>query len=95
MEFKGVSYFPHHGPMMYSCNENNDDRPVQWNLDITKGQGSGKLCYNDRSFVISRFFFIVFYYYWDKENHLLSRGLHYRRLLYRVYIVHHSSHWII
>ena len=27
MEFKGVSYFPHHGPITYSCNENNDDRP--------------------------------------------------------------------
>ena len=68
--------------MMYSCNENNDDRPVQWNLDITKRQGSGKLCYNDRSFVISRFFYIVFYYYWDKENHLLSRGLHYIEVCY-------------
>ena len=45
MEFKGVSYFPHHGPIMYSCNENNDDSPGQWNLDITKGQGTGKLCY--------------------------------------------------
>ena len=44
MEFKGVSYFPHYGPIMYSCNENSDDRPVQWNVDITKGQGTGKLC---------------------------------------------------
>lgn len=33
MKFKGVSYFPHHGLIMYSCNENNDDRPVQGNLD--------------------------------------------------------------
>ena len=38
MEFKGVSYFPHHGSIMYSCSENDDDtvepryneRPRDW-----------------------------------------------------------------
>ena len=28
MEFKGVSFFPHHGPIMYSCSENDDDTVV-------------------------------------------------------------------
>ena len=43
MEFKGLSYFPHHGPIMYSCNENNDDalepqyneRPRDWQTLFT------------------------------------------------------------
>ena len=33
---------------------------VQWNLDLTKGQGTGKICSLQRHFVISRFFFIHF-----------------------------------
>ena len=33
---------------------------VQWNLDITKCQGTGKMCSLYRGFVISRFFFICF-----------------------------------
>ena len=33
---------------------------LQWNLDITKGGGTGKICSLKRVFVISRFFFICF-----------------------------------
>ena len=29
---------------------------VQWNLDLTKGQGTGKICSLFRGFVISKFF---------------------------------------
>lgn len=33
---------------------------LQWNLDITKGQGNGKMCAPYRGFNISRFYFIDF-----------------------------------
>ena len=33
-------------------------RNIQWNLDLTKGQRTGKMCSLHRSFVIWRFFFI-------------------------------------
>ena len=33
---------------------------LQWNLDITNGQGTGKICSLKRCFVIWRFFFICF-----------------------------------
>jgi len=35
-------------------------RKIQWNLDITKDQGNGKICSLFRGFVTSRFFFIYF-----------------------------------
>ena len=48
---------------------------VQWNLDLTKGQTTGKMCLPyQRGFVTSRFFFIS-YHDWGKENRLLYRGL--------------------
>ena len=33
-------------------------RNIQWNLDLTKGQRTGKMCSLHRSFVIWRFFFV-------------------------------------
>ena len=33
---------------------------IQWNLNITKGQGTGKICSLQRGFVIFRFFSIYF-----------------------------------
>ena len=33
---------------------------LKWNLDITKGQGTGKICSLYRGFVISRFFSTYF-----------------------------------
>ena len=48
---------------------------VQWNLDLTKGQATGKMCLPyQQGFVTWRFFFIS-YHDWGKENHLLYRGL--------------------
>ena len=39
---------------------------LQWNLDLTKGQGTGKMCSlyicNEVLIVISRFFHIFYYY---------------------------------
>ena len=48
---------------------------LQWNLEITKGQGTDK-------FVITKFRYIevlfhAFYYHWGEENHSLYRGLRY------------------
>ena len=46
------------------------------NLEITKGQGTGKICSLQRGFVISRYFFIYFAgYYCGKENCSLYPGL--------------------
>ena len=44
-------------------------RKVLWNLDIMKGQGTGKICslYIKQGFVISRFFSIYFTIDWGKE----------------------------
>ena len=42
-----------------------------WNLDIAKGQGTGKFV---RYFEV---LFHIFYYYWGKENCSLYRGLRY------------------
>ena len=33
---------------------------LQWNLDVTQGQGTGKICSLYQGFFISRFFFIYF-----------------------------------
>ena len=56
---------------------------VQWNLDLMKGQATGKMCLPYwQGFVISRFFFIS-YYDWGKENRLLYRTSLYRVSLYR------------
>ena len=49
---------------------------LQWNLDITKCQGTGKMCLLKRGFIISNFFF----YYWGKETEDFVK---YRGLLYR------------
>ena len=40
----------------------------EWNLDLTKGKGTGKMCLLLRLFRIS-------YYDWDQENRSLYRGL--------------------
>ena len=54
--------------------------------------GLAKICSLQRGFVISRFLFHMFYYYWGKENRSLYRGLRYIevRSLYRGSTV--SSH---
>ena len=55
---------------------------VQWNLDLTKGQATGKMCLPyQRGFVTSRFFFIS-YHDWGKENCSLYRGLCYTEVHY-------------
>ena len=41
----------------------NGDFEVDWNLNITKGQRTGKMCSLWRDFVISRVFFHIFYYF--------------------------------
>ena len=57
---------------------------VQWNLDVTKGQGTGK-----NMFAITRFRYIevlfhifLFYCYWGKENCSLYGGLRYIEVRY-------------
>ena len=50
---------------------------VQWNLDLPRGQMTGKMCLLYRwGFVISKFFFIPFFD-WGKKNCSLYRGLRY------------------
>ena len=93
MEFKGVSYFPHHEPIMYSCSENNDDTveprynegPRDWQtlFAITR------FCYIK---VLFHFFLLLL---GQRKLFVMLRTSLYRGLLYRVDIVHHSSHWII
>ena len=56
---------------------------VQWNHNITKGQGqgTGKIClpYNVALYWGS---FSLFYCYWGTQNHSLYRGLHYIEVCY-------------
>ena len=44
------------------------------NLDLTKSLGTSQIRSLNRGFVISRFFFHIFYYYWGKEYRSLYRG---------------------
>ena len=50
-----------------------DDKPIlvllqhmQWNLDITKGEGTGKMSAITRFYCIEVFFFPTFHYCWGK-----------------------------
>ena len=47
-----------------NCDKRTSERlcpeEIQWNLDITKDRGTGKICSLFRGFVMSRFFFIYF-----------------------------------
>ena len=56
-------WFDHH-PIVFL--ENN----IQWKLDITKGQGTGKI-----RFGYIQVLFHIFYYFWGEENRLLYQGL--------------------
>ena len=49
---------------------------MQWNLDITKGQVTGKIC------SLCRGSFSYIYHYWGKENRSLYRGLRYIEVRY-------------
>ena len=47
------------------------DWNLQWNLDLTMGQGTEKIVrYNE-------VLFHIFYYYWGNENRSLYQGLRY------------------
>ena len=54
---------------------------IQWNLDVTKGQGTGKICLLYRCFVTSRFFLIYFTITREKKFSLY-RGLGYIEVRY-------------
>ena len=56
-------------PINHLCMILRDHRgSIQWNLGITNGQGTGKIC------SLYRGTFYIFYYYWGKENRSLYRG---------------------
>ena len=40
---------------------------LQWNLDMMKGQETGKICSLQRGFEVL-FHIFYYYYYWSKEN---------------------------
>ena len=48
---------------------------VQWNLDLTTGQATGKMCLPYQGGFVTWSFFFISYHDWGKENHLLYRGL--------------------
>ena len=50
---------------------------IQRTLDITKGQGTGKICTLVTRFCYIEVLFRIFYYCWGKENLSLYRELHY------------------
>ena len=54
---------------------------IHWNLDITKCQGTGKICWLQRVFVISRYYSIYFSITRGK-NRSLYRGLRYIKVRY-------------
>ena len=41
---------------------------LQWNLDMMKGQETGKICSLQRSFVRGSFSYFLLLLYWGKEN---------------------------
>ena len=47
--------------------------------------GVKKIVHCTDDFVISRFFFYIFYFYWGKENRSLYRGLRYIEVLFYIF----------
>ena len=58
------------------------EKQVGWNLDVTNGQETGKICSLQRGLIIPRLFFTSFYYFWGKEKRSLYRGLCYVEVCY-------------
>ena len=55
---------------------------VQWNLDITKGQGISEIFLAIARFRYKEGFFYIFCYYWGKENSSLYQGFRYIEVHY-------------
>ena len=67
---------------------------TQWNLDITKGQETGKICSLYRGFVILRFFSIYFTITGLRKSFVISRTWLFRGSLYQgstVYMYHRDK----